>query len=294
MVRPFWTVGQLKHGADQVSPDDAADAAVGQTDHTFTDIGDQLGVDVDRTKIIDHHGNTETVIPFQDVVDQIQEAIISGKIEVGEKLPPERELKDMLQTSRSTIREALRVLEQKGLIEIKLGMGGGAIVKTVSSDQVTESLDLLIKSQNVSLNHLAEFRERVEGDVAELAAERVTDEDILNLKALLEDAKKYVDMGVDHVTDFWEADKILHLAIADISGNPIYISICKTIHYNIIHYLMKYLPMKINVIEENYKDLCDIVESVELGNSEAARNYAKEHVRRFNQYMKKMQEKETV
>ncbi len=231
---------------------------------------------------------------FQDVVDQIQEAIISGKIEVGEKLPPERELKEMLQTSRSTIREALRVLEQKGLIEIKLGMGGGAIVTTVSADQVTESLDLLIKSQNVSLNHLAEFRERVEGDVAELAAGRVTDEDIRELKKLLEDAKKYVDMGIDYITHFWEADKKVHLAIADISRNPIYISICKTIHYNIIHYLMKYLPMRVNVMAENYKDLCDIVESVELGKSDDARNLAKGHVRRFNRYMKKMQDEETV
>lgn len=231
---------------------------------------------------------------FQDVVEQIQEAIISGKIEVGEKLPPERELKEMLQTSRSTIREALRVLEQKGLIEIKLGMGGGAIVTTVSADQVTESLDLLIKSQNVSLNYLAEFRERVEGDVAELAAERATDEDIRKLKNLLEDAKKFVDMGVDHVTDFWEADQKLHLAVADISRNPIYISICKTIHNNIIHYLTKYFPVKVNVIEENYKDLCDIIESVELGKSEAARNFAKEHVRRFNRYMKKKQNEETV
>ena len=68
---------------------------------------------------------------FQDVVEQIQEAIIEGHLKVGDRLPPERELKEMLQTSRSTLREALRVLEQKGLIEIKLGMGGGAVVKTL-------------------------------------------------------------------------------------------------------------------------------------------------------------------
>ena len=53
---------------------------------------------------------------FQDVVEQIQNAIISGKLEPGSKLPAERELKDMFNTSRGTLREALRVLEQKGLI----------------------------------------------------------------------------------------------------------------------------------------------------------------------------------
>ena len=53
---------------------------------------------------------------FQDVVEQIQETILSGKLTPGEMLPPERELKEMLQVSRGTLREALRVLENKGLI----------------------------------------------------------------------------------------------------------------------------------------------------------------------------------
>jgi GntR family transcriptional repressor for pyruvate dehydrogenase complex len=115
---------------------------------------------------------------FQDVVEQIQEAIIQGHLKVGDRLPAERELKEMMQTSRSTLREALRVLEQKGLIEIKLGMGGGAVVKAVSSDLVAESLDLLIRSRQVSLRHIAEFRERVEGDVVRLATSRLKDADI--------------------------------------------------------------------------------------------------------------------
>jgi DNA-binding FadR family transcriptional regulator len=59
---------------------------------------------------------------FQDVVDQIQDAILSGKLPPGSKLPAERDLKEMFNTSRGTLREALRVLEQKGLIEIKLGV----------------------------------------------------------------------------------------------------------------------------------------------------------------------------
>ena len=118
---------------------------------------------------------------FQDVVDQIQEAIIDGKLKVGDRLPSERELKDTLQTSRSTLREALRVLEQKGLIEIKLGTGGGAVVKAVTTDQVTESLDLLIRSQKVSLTHLAEFRESIEGDVVAIAARRAGSKDIKRL-----------------------------------------------------------------------------------------------------------------
>ncbi|MBW1890645.1 MAG: FadR family transcriptional regulator, partial [Deltaproteobacteria bacterium] len=119
---------------------------------------------------------------FQDIVGQIQEAILEGRLQTGDTLPSERDLKEMFNTSRGTLREALRVLEQKGLIEIKLGVGGGSVVKAVGVDKISESLALLIRTQRVSLNHLAEFREAVEGIIAAQAAERATPADIKQLK----------------------------------------------------------------------------------------------------------------
>ena len=222
---------------------------------------------------------------FQDVVGQIQDAIICGELQAGDKLPAERELKEMLQTSRSTLREALRVLEQKGLIEIKLGTGGGAVVKAVSSEQVTESLDLMIKSQKVSLNHLAEFREGVEGDVVALAAEHADASDIARLNDMLSEARKCVEQGVDCVDAFLDADKKLHMAFAKIAENPIYISVLKTIQDNMISYYRKYLPMGQQELEENLEDLIRIVAAVENRQPELARKLAKDHVRRFNTYM---------
>ena len=101
---------------------------------------------------------------FQDLVDQIQEAIVDGRLKPGDKLPPQRELVDMFQTSRASIREALRVLEQKGLIEVKLGVSGGAVIKAAGTDSITDGLTLLLQQQHVSPDHLAEFRESIEGD----------------------------------------------------------------------------------------------------------------------------------
>ena len=223
---------------------------------------------------------------FQDVVGQIQEAIIDGRLKSGDKLPPERDLRAMLQTSRSTIREALRVLEQKGLIEIKLGMSGGAVVRSVSSEQIAESLDLLIRSQKVSLNHLAEFREGVEGNVVSLAARRACRVDIHKLKELLDTARLYAESGQDAMDDFLKADKKLHLAFAHISGNPVYSSVLKTIHDNMHHYYARFLAMKDQEMQENYQDLCDIVAAVADGEPVKARALAQAHVRRFNLYMK--------
>jgi len=222
---------------------------------------------------------------FEDVVDQIQEAIIDGRLQAGDRLPAERELKGVLQTSRSTLREALRVLEQKGLIEIRLGMGGGAIVKTLNEDQVTESLDLLLRSQKVSLNHLAEFREGVEGDVVAIAAERASDSDIELLRSLLDEAAACVDRGVDHLDDFLKVDKELHLTFAYITQNPVYISVLKSIHDNINRYYEIYLVMDQPELEENLKDLERIVSAVEDRNIPQARELAQHHVQRFNQYM---------
>ncbi|MBN2123894.1 MAG: FadR family transcriptional regulator, partial [Deltaproteobacteria bacterium] len=106
---------------------------------------------------------------FEDVVEQIQEAVLEGRLEPGSKLPSERDLREMFNTSRGTLREALRVLEQKGLISIKTGVTGGAVVNALTTSKVSESLDLLIRYQKVSLSDLAEFREGVEGIVAGLA-----------------------------------------------------------------------------------------------------------------------------
>lgn len=222
---------------------------------------------------------------FQDVVEQIQEAIIEGHLKVGDRLPPERELKEMLQTSRSTLREALRVLEQKGLIEIKLGMGGGAVVKTLSPDLVAESLDLLIRSHQVSLQHIAEFRERVEADVVVLATGRMTPSDWDNLKSLLDEARQCAARGSEAVSDFLTADKSIHLYFAKVTGNPIYISILKTIHENIRRYFEEFLVMDDTEMLENMQDLEDVVAAMENGQAQKAGDIARTHVRRFNSYM---------
>ena len=222
---------------------------------------------------------------FQDVVEQIEEAILSGQLQPGETLPSERDLKDMFQTSRGTLREALRVLEQKGLIEIKLGVGGGSVVKAAPMEQVCNGLDLLIRFQKISLRHLAEFREDVESSVAAIAARRAGPQDINLLENLLEKAHRYRDQGVDYWREFVEVDKKIHQALAQITGNPMYIVVHQAVHDNIQRYYEQFLPWTPEMLRENYQDLCDIVQSVKEGADDRARHLAHRHVQRFSEYM---------
>ncbi len=222
---------------------------------------------------------------FQDVIYQIQEAILQGRLKAGDKLPAERELKEMFKTSRGTLREALRVLEQKGLIRIKTGANGGPIVKAVTTHQVSESLALLIRYQSVSLRDLAEFREGVEGIVAALAAERAKKEDIDNLKQLLREAKIYLDEGIARWNDFIHVDNILHMELAHIAGNPVYESVLQTVHDNINRYYNRFLSKEGEIMKENYRDMCKIVKAVEDGQSKKARLLVQDHVNRFNRFM---------
>ncbi|MCG8686236.1 MAG: FadR family transcriptional regulator [Desulfobacterales bacterium] len=222
---------------------------------------------------------------FQDVVEQIQDAILSGKLEPGTKLPAERELKDMFNTSRGTLREALRVLEQKGLIEIKLGVAGGAIVKQIDAEPVMQSLALLIRSGDVSLDHLAEFRIKIEGSIVELAAQRATPKDIETMETLYEQAKAHFEAG--DWENFLKTDEAMHAYIGTMSRNPVFQFLQQSIHDNIHNYYEYYLPMNHERTLENLKDFEKIIAAIKSGDDKEASSLIMDHVKRFNIKMTK-------
>lgn len=224
---------------------------------------------------------------FQDVVDQIRDAILDGQLAVGQRLPPERELCELFGTSRGTLREALRVLEEKGLVEIRLGVGGGAVVKGASADGITETLAMLIRSGEVSLAHLAEFRQDVEGTVTAAAAKSARDDQISALRDLLAEAQRHYRSGLAGWEDFVRVDEAIHMALAEIPGNPIYRFILRTVHDNIHQYYDRFLAVGEAELKENYDDLRRIVDAVAAGDAARARTLARSHVRRFSRHMEK-------
>ena len=218
---------------------------------------------------------------FQDVVEQILE----GRLEPGTRLPSERKLQETFSASRGTLREALRVLEQKGLITIKTGVKGGAVVNALTTEQISQSLDLLIRYQRVSLRDLAEFREGVEGNVASLAVERAVPEDIVRLKFLLQKAGDHLKKGSSGWEDFIATDNEIHICLAQIAGNPVYLSVLRTIYGSIHKYFDRFLPRLEELLHENYRDLCEIVEAVEKRQASRVNLLVQTHVYRFNRIM---------
>lgn len=224
---------------------------------------------------------------FQDVVDQIQEAILDQRLTPGDVLPPERKLRETFNISRGTLREALRVLEQKGLIEIRVGTTGGSVVRQAGMEQLTETFALLIRSGSLSVMEVGQFRTGVEGKTAALAAQRASALEIKILETMLKKAEQMNARGNDGWEDFLDIDQEIHKELAKISKNSLYILVSGMIHDNIRQYYDKFLENTPGRMAENLKDLEEMVFAVKNHLPQEAERVAENHVHKFIVHMKK-------
>src|SRR5918999_2292886 len=122
----------------------------------------------------------------ETIAKRIKNQISSGKLTAGEKLPAEREMARRYNTSRVSVREAYRSLEELGLLAIRRGADGGAFINEMGHDAVQRSLSLVLKLGRTSHQELTEARLLIEPPIARLAARRAGPEEIARLKNLLE------------------------------------------------------------------------------------------------------------
>ena len=122
------------------------------------------------------------------IYNQIYPMIVSGELKPGDRLPPERELAEMFQRSRPVVREALRMLQQDGLIETAVGSAGGAVIRGISLKSVEDPLKNLVAMGAINLEELLEYRHINDRGCARLAAIHHTEEDAEALRKTLEGA----------------------------------------------------------------------------------------------------------
>ena len=159
---------------------------------------------------------------FQDIVDQVQQAVVTGELAPGEKLPPEREMCTIFNTSRGTLREALRILEQKKLLSIKLGAGGGAIVREPNSELIAENFSLLLQGKQASLTQLISLTAEVSGILASLAAAKGGTEDVGPLKQLVAQLTVVMEERKEETNILLQMDTLLLAELGRIADNPAY------------------------------------------------------------------------
>lgn len=222
---------------------------------------------------------------YQNVVAQIEDAILDGRLNPGDKLPGERDLIQMFQICRGTLREALRSLEQKRLITVKTGANGGVVVLPLSTKFLGENLQILLRYQKISLKELSEFRASVEGLVAGQAAQKARKADIKNLQSLLIEIRKSLESPRNAWDEVVSKEKQFHACLSKIAGNRLFEIVLGTIYDNIQSYFDRYFPKDRAVLERSCHDLSEILKAIEKKDSAHATTIAKQHVQAFYEIM---------
>jgi GntR family transcriptional regulator, transcriptional repressor for pyruvate dehydrogenase complex len=156
---------------------------------------------------------------YEKIAQQIQGLIRDGLLKPGEKLPPERELAEMFQASRSSLRDAIRALELAGLVEPR--QGEGTIVLSPSPEALINPLATMLLREGGLVSELLEFRAMIEPTLARRAAAYASAEDLNLLEDILRRQKERVDRGELAI----EEDTEFHFTIAHAAGNAVVLKV---------------------------------------------------------------------
>ena len=153
------------------------------------------------------------------IVDQIKDAVFQKKLKAGDKLPSERQLMDQFKTSRVTIREAIRTLEQFGILETRRGTEGGAFIRDPNTKFVSNFLQDMFSMGKIKISNLTEARMAIEPFSVRLATERITEDSLEKVRQNIQEARECLDRK--NKNDARLLDLEFHRLIAQASQNPV-------------------------------------------------------------------------
>jgi GntR family transcriptional regulator, transcriptional repressor for pyruvate dehydrogenase complex len=161
---------------------------------------------------------------YEQIVQQIEESIMAGTLKPGDQLPAERELAQKFGVSRTAVREAVKALREKGLVEAYSGRG--TFITNSTLQAVRQSLDRMVRIGRVDgSRHLAEVRAILEPEIAALAAGRIGEDHLVRMRKAIE----VMEGSRRDAHAFIEADLDFHVALAEAARNPLILSLLDSI-----------------------------------------------------------------
>lgn len=210
---------------------------------------------------------------FERISGQIKELVFAGIFKPGDRLPSERDLALQFKAGRMVVREALRVLEQSGLIYIRQGSEGGAFVKNVDSLVVSRSISDMIRMGSVRLQDLTEARLGIEKMILETAIERIQDVDLELIERNVQECEELIRRGVIAR----EGNVEFHILLAKASKNPIYLMIEQSI-MKLVFFFLKQLKTDADYSKRVLVEHKEIFLAIKKGDKILAKKKMEDHL----------------
>lgn len=214
---------------------------------------------------------------YEKIILQMKQMIHKGELVPGDRLPSERDLAKQLNCSRTSLKEACRVLESEGVIVSK--QGGGRYIQSIKDDLTISSLyspvDLLEKS---AIFQFIEAREILESEIASIAALRATDADIKKLTKILSSMRQEFSSNYEAVT----ADANFHVALAEATNNFVFVSMIK-LNLNMYRQVRKQTLQLPYRKQAAYEEHVKIFEAIQQRNPEDAKNAMLNHLQKLKE-----------
>lgn len=216
----------------------------------------------------------ETIKPLkaaQLIARRIREAVVSGELTVGDRLPPERELIKQFGYSRAAVREGLRLLEADGLVAMQAGRNGGAVISSPDADRLAPTLDTILRLRRTSIHDVHEAQRLIEPLVIGLVIERATKSDLAQVRQTID----MIEREPSNAQTVRIQSNLFHTLLAEAAHNDVVAIVANLIRQIVVH--MGYTGGKaeaLSIARIHRK----ILDAIEAGDVAAATRRALRHL----------------
>jgi GntR family transcriptional regulator, transcriptional repressor for pyruvate dehydrogenase complex len=215
--------------------------------------------------------NLKPLKAAQVIAQQVRDAVISGQLSVGDRLPPERDLVKQFGYSRAVVREGLRLLEADGLIAMQAGRNGGAVISNPESHRLASTLDMILRLQRTSIHDVHEAQRLIEPLIITLAIERATPQNLARIR-------RTIDVIEHHPSDpeiVREQSNLFHSLLGEAAHNKVIALVSNLIRQIVIE--MGYVGDEAEAltIAQIHRKILD---AIEMGDAAAATRRALRHL----------------